>query len=35
MGLGAAGFETVRIASPAAHHVAGFRSGDRLVALAR
>lgn len=35
VGLRAAGFREVRFAEPAEHHVAGFRSGDRVVALAR
>lgn len=35
LSLHAAGFADVRAARPAAHHAAGFRSGDRLVVFAR
>jgi len=34
LSLQAAGFADVRIATPAGHHVSGFRSGDRVVATA-
>jgi hypothetical protein len=33
--LHAAGFDDVAFPAPGAHHVSGFRSGDRLVAIAR